>query len=150
MKNYIGLFCVCLLASHIESATALTWAETCQQNDGTPIKDGQFCKSNKPISWVAAHGWCHALGGRLASQATACPTVGGGKCPNMKGAFSTSIWFLINKKDGSTKFYRVRTSDGSYNSSTPVNRAVGSASGETSTYGGISDMYALCEEIPTS
>ena len=141
MKQLIGLLCGCLVFSN--SCFAYT---SCKGGTIIEGKDGTaFCKSNALMSWYAAHAWCYANGGRLATNQNVCnKATPSGTCNNMVSRIDYSAWGFVNYRSG-TSCGRVNLKDGSNGNTQKLNRAVRNASGEVTTYGGITDMYALCE-----
>ena len=146
MKKWVTLLCGCLFFSNTCSADI-----TCNGGEIITASDGtQFCKSSVVMSWYAAHAWCFANGMRLATNQKLCGYKNlSGTCTNMVNSVHYNAWGLVNAKNGTTKHGRVHLKDGRDNYSEPINRAVGDApTGEYSKFGGITDMYAICEEIP--
>lgn len=163
MKKYVLLFGGVLMLSGVSFAdTPCEDGSECDSDQycpadshvctkcegGTVItaKNGtKFCKSNEPMTWWAANAWCFQNGGKLATIGRLCPgqSVGGGTCTNMK-ILSYNAWGFVNYKDGN-KVGRVHLKDGRNGTTNPINRGVRNAEGEKSSYGGIADMYAVCE-----
>ena len=142
MKKYLGLFCGCLIFSN--ACFAYT---SCK--GGTIIRGTngiEFCKSNALMSWYAAHAWCYANGGRLATNQNACNKAAPDNkiCTNMVGSVNYTAWGFVNYRSG-TSCGRINLKDGTNGNTQKLNRAIRNASGEVTDYGGITDMYALCE-----
>ena len=144
MKKWIILLCSSLIFSNTCYAVS-----SCRGGTIIKGKDGtEFCKSNALMSWYAAHAWCYANGGKLATPQKACGKNPGGSCDNMANSVSYNAWGFINYKKKNNQIYqhgRVHLQDKRYNNSDKLNRGVRNASGETHNYGGVTDMYALCE-----
>ena len=141
MKKLIGLLCGCLVFSNTCFATP-----SCKGGTIIKGKDGtEFCKSNALMSWYAAHAWCYANGRRLATNQKACNKAApSGTCTNMVDSIDYTAWGFVNYRSVAN-CGRINLKDGTNGNTQKLNRAVRNASGEVTTYGGITDMYALCE-----
>ena len=148
MKKYIALVGGILVFAN--TGFAVPSVPTCKGGTIITGSDGtQFCKSNALMSWYAAHAWCYANGRRLATNKKACDkATPSNSCNNMKGSVSYTAWGFVNYRSGSGNNQtcgRINLNDGQNGNTSKLNRAVRNASGEVTDYGGITDMYALCE-----
>ena len=148
MKKYMALVGSILMVSGICWGQAVSPA--CSGGHTITAKNGRiFCLSNEPMSWFAAHAWCHKNGRKMALRATVCADSTQNTCDNIAGTGDNTKykWGFLNQRKDNSSIFRVNLVTGANpNTTTPVNRAVGSAkTGETSTYGGINDMFALCD-----
>ena len=148
MNKYFSLLCCCL----IFSSTCFAYTSCTNGTEITAVNGKKFCKSDALMTWYAAHAWCKANGGVMATMETACPGVTMGKtCSNMAVISSGgNVFGYIGRINNNNSYARLNLKGGATNFSTTLNRGIKhsetvSSQGEASPYGAIFDMYALCE-----